>query len=156
MDAMSAGALESTPSALAPAGCPVAHHGPGTDAASAPPRRSRADRIVRSLLRIQERPAGVTAADAHRAFQRSMAISATRCTLTYLVFPIVIPLIGFGVGVGPALGILIGVVAMVCDVFAIRRFFAVDHRWRWQFSGLILAVMVLLTVLLVEDIAQLV
>jgi hypothetical protein len=154
MDAMSAGALEPAPSALAPAGCPVAHGG-GSGTTSAPPRRSRADRIVRALLRIRERPPGISAVDAHRAFQRSMAISATRCTLTYLVFPIVIPLIGFGVGVGPALGVLIGVVALVCDVFTVRRFFAVDHRYRWQFTAVILGVMVLLTVLLVEDIAQL-
>ena len=92
---------------------------------------------------------------AHTAFQRSMAISALRCTLTYVVFPILIPLIGFTAGVGPALGILIGVTAIGCDVFTIRRFFAVDHRWRWQASALVAIVAMFLTVLLVEDIARL-
>lgn len=118
--------------------------------------RSRPDMIVRSLLRIRERPAGVSVDSAHAAFQRSMAISALRCTLTYVVFPFLVPVVGFTAGVGPAIGIIIGVIAIACDVFTVRRFFAVDHRWRWQFSTLIVMVVVLLSVLLVEDIAQLV
>ncbi|MEO5678887.1 MAG: hypothetical protein ABIS47_04375, partial [Acidimicrobiales bacterium] len=51
--------------------------------------RSRADLLVRKVLRIRERPVGVTAASAYGAFQRSMLISAVRCTLTYVVFPFV-------------------------------------------------------------------
>jgi hypothetical protein len=120
------------------------------------PTRSRADRFVRSLLRVPERSPDVSVAGAHATFQRSMAISALRCTLTYVVFPIVLPLVGIGAGVGPVVGIAIGVAAMVCDVFAIRRFFAVDHRWRWPFTILILGVLGLLVVLLVSDISQLV
>jgi len=85
-----------------------------------------------------------------------MAISATRCTLTYVVFPFVLPMIGFAAGVGPIIGIVIGVLAMTCDVFTIRRFFQVDHRWRWQVSAVALAVIGLLTILLVEDVAHLV
>jgi hypothetical protein len=50
--------------------------------------------VVRRVLRIRERPAGVTAASAYTAFQRSMLISAIRCTLTYVVFPFVVPAIG--------------------------------------------------------------
>ena len=53
------------------------------------------------------------------------------------------------------LGIVIGLVAMVCDVFTIRRFFAVDHKWRWHFSGAALCVIALLTVLMVQDIIHL-
>ena len=115
----------------------------------------RADQLVRKLLRIPEQPTGVSVQGAHTAFQRSMAISATRCTLTYVVFPILVPLIGLSAGVGPAVGVVIGVTAICCDVFTIRRFFAVDHRYRWQFSILVATVAVLLSVLLVQDIAQL-
>jgi hypothetical protein len=89
------------------------------------------------------------------AFQRSMLISGLRCTLTYVVFPFVLPAVGFASRVGPALGITIGVIAMVCDVFTIRRFFQVDHRWRWAFSGLALSVIGLLSVLLVQDLIDL-
>lgn len=131
------------------AACPVA---PGVDA---PVRRSRADLFVRRLLRVPEHPEGLTDAAAYSAFQRSMVISGIRCTLTYLVFPIILPLLGLAAGVGPLVGIVIGTVAIVCDVFSIRRFFAVDHKWRWWFSGIALSVVVLLFVLLVEDFVDL-
>jgi hypothetical protein len=132
------------------AGCPFPH------AARSAPDRSKADLFVRRLLRIRDRPAGVSAASAYTAFQRSMLISAIRCTLTYVVFPFVVPAVGFATGVGPVVGIVIGVVAMTCDVFTIRRFFAVDHRWRWHFSAIALSVIGLLSVLLVQDIVHLV
>ncbi len=117
--------------------------------------RSRADLFVRRVLRIRERPPGVTAASAYRTFQRSMLISATRCTLTYVVFPFVLPAVGLATGVGPVVGILVGTLAMTCDVFTIRRFFAVDHRFRWHYSIIATAIIGLLLVLLVQDIADL-
>jgi hypothetical protein len=129
--------------------CPVPHD-------AAPVQRSKADLVVRTLLRIKDRPAGVSAAQAYASFQRSMLISATRCTLTYVIFPFVLPAIGIVSGVGPLLGVVIGSVAMVCDVFTIRRFFQVDHRWRWPVSAIALAVIGLLTILLVEDVVHLV
>lgn len=132
--------------------CPFPH------GASAAPgvQRSRADQIARRVLRIRERPEGVTQKAALKAFEKSMLISAIRCTLTYVVFPFVLPALSFAKGVGPVLGIAIGSVAMVCDVFTIRRFFAVDHKWRWHFSAIALCVIGLLSVLLVQDIAHLV
>jgi uncharacterized membrane protein len=122
------------------------------DDGSAPQRRSRADQFVRKVLFIKERPAHVSARQAEAAFQKSMLISAVRCTLTYIVFPFVLPAFGIVTAVGPALGITIGSVALVSDVYAIRRFFAADHRWRWHFSAIALCVIGLLTVLLVQDI----
>ncbi len=133
-------------------GCPFPHQA----ADRAEVQRSRADMVVRRVLRIRERPAGMSAASAYSAFQRSMLISATRCTLTYVVFPFVMPAIGLAAGVGPVLGVLIGLVAMTCDVFTIRRFFSVDHKWRWHFSAIAFSVICLLSVLLVQDIVHLV
>lgn len=144
--------------------CPFPHQAASADGAVCPfptsstgsaATRSRADMVVRRVLRIRERPAGASAASAYTAFQRSMLISAIRCTLTYVVFPFVVPAVGFATGVGPVLGIVIGVVAMTCDVFTIRRFFAVDHKWRWHFSAIALSVIGLLSVLLVQDIVHL-
>lgn len=132
---------------LAP-GCPVPH---GATQATRP-RRSAADERVRRLLRIRERPEGVTAATAQTAFQTSMLISAIRCTLTYVVFPFVLPAIG--VVTQGAIGIGVGLVAMVCDVLAIRRFFAAEHRYRWHFSAIVVAIMALLAILLVQDVAH--
>lgn len=138
--------------ALAPAGvCPFPHEG-----AAGAPQRSRADEIARRVLRVKDRPADVSEATTMRTFQRSMLISAIRCTLTYVVFPFVLPALSFAKGVGPVLGIAIGSVALTCDVYTIRRFFAVDHKWRWHFSAIAGCVIVLLTILLVQDVAHLV
>jgi hypothetical protein len=125
-------------------------------AVSPVPQRSKADLFVRRLLFVRERAARPSGRSAETAFQRSMLISATRCTLTYLVFPFVLPAFGIATSVGPALGLTIGSVALVCDVFAIRRFFAADHRWRWHFTIVAVCVMALLSVLLVEDIIDLI
>jgi hypothetical protein len=122
------------------------------DDCSPPTKRSKADEFVRKILFVKERPAHVSKRAAERAFQKSMMISATRCTLTYIVFPFILPALGIVTSVGPVLGITIGVVALISDVFSIRRFFAADHRWRWHFSAIALCVIGLLTVLLVQDI----
>ena len=133
-----------TPSAPATGACPFDH-------SALTIQRSSADMVVRRLLRIHERPTGLSASSAYSTFQRSMLISAIRCTLTYVVFPFVVPAVGFATGVGPIVGIVIGVVAMTCDVFTIRRFFAADHKYRWYFSAIALSIIVLLFVLLAED-----
>lgn len=135
--------------------CPVPHgaSAPATD--RGPTERSRADQFVRRLLRITDRPAQVSEAAAYRSFQQSMVISGIRCTLTYVMIPFVLPAIGIATRVGPLLGLTIGTIAIVCDVFTIRRFFTADHKWRWHFSALALGVIALLMVLLVQDLAAL-
>ncbi len=122
---------------------------------AAPVHRTEADMFVRRLLRISDRPRQVSESAAQKSFQRSMFISAVRCTLTYVVFPFVAPAIGFATGVGPLVGLIIGSIAIVCDVFTVRRFFAADHKWRWHFSAVALAVIGLLSVLMVQDIIHL-
>jgi hypothetical protein len=140
---------------IASAATPTKVAAAGTVTARAP-QRSKADLFVRRLLLVKERPSRPSTRSAETAFQRSMLISATRCTLTYLVFPFVLPAFGIATSVGPALGLTIGSLALVCDVFAIRRFFAADHRWRWHFTIVAVCVMALLSVLLVEDLIDLI
>lgn len=133
--------------------CPVL---PGATAVDAEPiERSKADLFVRRLLRISDRRVDLSDARTYKAFQRSMAISAVRCTLTYVIFPFVLPGLGFMTGVGPIVGIIIGSIALVCDTYTVRRFFATDHKYRWHFSTIVFAIMCLLTVLLVQDISHL-
>jgi hypothetical protein len=62
--------------------------------------------------------------------------------------------LGFAAGVGPVIGIPIGVAAIVCNVLTIRRFWAADHRWRWAYTALSLTVISLLVVLMVNDLAS--
>lgn len=141
--------------------CPIDHSAaaaPSSDSCPVRPAGSlpmgKADLAARRMLRIPERPAG-TSAQAFTAFRRSMFISATRCLLTYVVFPFVLPAVGFATGVGPIVGLVIGTLAIVCDVFAIRRFHAVGHKWRWHFTAIAVGIICLLLVLLVQDIVHL-
>ncbi|MFP3901808.1 MAG: hypothetical protein ACLFXM_13215 [Acidimicrobiia bacterium] len=116
--------------------------------------RPAADVAVRRVLRIPDGPAATEGA-AQRAFSTSIAVSAVRCLLTYIVLPFVAPALGLAAGVGPALGIPIGLVAIAANVMTIRRFWAADHRWRWGYSAISLSVIALLVVLLVHDAAVL-
>lgn len=117
--------------------------------------RPAADVAMRRLLRIPDGPATSERA-AQRAFSTSVLVSAARCTLTYLVLPFLAPALGLAAGVGPAIGIPIGTVAIVSNVMTIRRFWAADHRWRWGYTAIALSVIALLLVLMVEDVVTLV
>lgn len=149
LDEVGAPTVVGVTSAAPVVGCPYAH-------AATVVQRSHADMVVRKLLRIRERPSGVSARQAVNAFRKSMIISTIRCTLTYLVFPFVLPALGLVTDTGVVISIVIGVLAIVCDVFSIRRFFAADHKWRWHFSTVALLVICMLGVLLVKDVVHMV
>lgn len=118
--------------------------------------RSRADTAMRRLLCIPADPPAVGEDAVHRMFSLSIVVSALRCLLSYVVFPIASPALGVATGVGPAIGIPIAVLALAFDVVGIRRFWLNDHRWRWAMTLLYAAVMVLVSVLLVGDVVALV
>jgi hypothetical protein len=121
-------------------------------ATAAPPfTRSSGDIVMRRLLRLPvDAPPG-SAEGARRAFQTSMLVATVRCLLMYLVFPFVLPAIGVARGVGPAIGLVINLAAMVCIVMSMRRFWRADHPKRWWYGLLGGAVLLLLIVLTVQD-----
>ncbi|MGY9072744.1 MAG: hypothetical protein ACKVHU_07335 [Acidimicrobiales bacterium] len=88
---------------------------------------------------------------AQRGFSTSIIVSAVRCTLTYVVLPFLTPFIGFLDSVGPVLGLIIGAVAIVANVFSIRRFWRAQHPWRKPITVLHVGMIVLLSFLMVED-----
>jgi hypothetical protein len=111
---------------------------------------------MRRILFVPAQPRAVADDAVHRMFSLSIVVSALRCLLSYVVFPILSPALGLATGVGPAVGLPIAVIALVFDVIGIRRFWVNDHRWRWPMSVLYAAVMVLVTALLVGDVVHLV
>ena len=126
--------------------------------APAPARSARppADVAMRRLLRLpDERPQGSRRPDVHKAFSTSILISAARCLLTYLVLPFVAPALGVAKGVGPWIGIPLGIVAIVFNVLSIRRFWAADHKWRWAYTAVGTGVIVLLGILIATDVVDL-
>lgn len=92
---------------------------------------------------------------ATRAFSTSILISAVRCLLTYIVFPWLLPAFGFVGGVGPGIGLVIGLVAIGFNLASIRRFWRADHPWKLPVSALNVGVIALLAVLVVMDVQDL-
>lgn len=110
---------------------------------------------MRRILFVPEGPVSAGEASAHRLFNIGILLSALRCLLTYVLFPIVTPLLGAATDVGPSIGIPIAVVALVFDVMGIRRFWMADHRLKWLMTLIYALVMGLVTALLVGDIVKL-
>ena len=92
---------------------------------------------------------------AERRFSQSMVVSGTRCLLTYLVFPFLLPVLGVADSVGPAISVPIGLVAIVFNGLSIRRFWRADHRLKWPVSTVNVLVIGLLCYLTIGDIAEL-
>jgi hypothetical protein len=93
--------------------------------------------------------------DPTRAASISMAISGIRCILAYIVFPWVLPAASRTKGVGPTIGLVVGVVAIGFNVASIRRFQRSAHRLKWYVMTLNCIVIAMLLVLVVRDIADL-
>lgn len=119
------------------------------------PVRSPADRFARRVLGLPPDAPRVSLIDAQSAFNRSILISATRCLLTYVVLPVLAPLVDLTSEFGPILGILLSAVSMVAIIFAMRRFFAADHPWRWKYTALGGGVFIFVVVQAVIDVAAL-
>jgi hypothetical protein len=141
------------------AGPPISDAGTLTVAPTKPtspatvPQRGAADRFARWALRVHE---PVDGQEVHNIFSASMALSGTRCLLSYIVLPLLTPWLGALPFIGPAIGIPVGALALVFDVRAMRRFFQADHRWRWVAAVVYLAVMAMVAILVFRDISRLV
>lgn len=112
-----------------------------------------ADVFMRRLLRV--RTGEATRESAQKAFSTSILLSTVRCMLTYVVLPLLKPVVDLSGGVGPALGLLIGTVSAVAIIASMRRFWAAGHRWRWGYTGVGGGILVLLLVQAVGDVAAL-
>ena len=84
-------------------------------------------------------------------------ISGTRCLLTYIVFPWVLPVLGIAGGVGPVVGVIVGVVAIrVQPPQHPPVAGAAGTRWHVPLMTLNSIVIVFLLVLIAIDMSRLV
>jgi len=114
---------------------------------------SAADAFMRRVLRVPTARASGRAAE--NAFGASILVSTVRCLLTYVVLPLLKPVVDLSGGVGPVLGLVLGAVSTVAIVASMRRFWAADHRPRWGYTAIGGAILVLLAVQAVGDVATL-
>ncbi len=112
------------------------------------------DAFMRRLLRLP--PGNDPGRTAEKVFGTSLLISSVRCLLTYVLLPLLKPVIDLSGGVGPVLGLVIGAVSGTAIVFSMRRFWRANHRWRWGYTVLGGGILVLLVVQAVGDIVALV
>ncbi len=107
--------------------------------------------------RIADRTADDVAAEeeAQRTFSTSVVISGIRCLLTYVVFPFVAPIVGIASGVGSTIGIITSVIGIGANLWSIQRFHSSNHPWRWPITAINVGIIVLLSILLVIDVADL-
>lgn len=135
--------MSTEPIITAPAGAATPSHA-----------RSDADRFMRRLLRLPADGPKASADQARKAFQTSLMVATVRCLLMYIVLPFVLPAIGVASGVGPWIGLPISIAAVVAITMSIRRFWRADHSKRWHYTVFGTIVVGLLTVLIVQDIAE--
>jgi hypothetical protein len=120
------------------------------------PTRSAWDRRARRVLRLDPDGPKASLFGAHNAFSKSIGISATRCLITYIMLPLMAPVVDLSGGVGPILGLTLSIVSVTAIFFATRRFFAADHKYRWAYAGVGSGLVVLLVVQGLIDLVALV
>ena len=118
--------------------------------------RSAADQVMRRLLRIEGDPVPGAVFDAQNKLRSSIIISGIRCIITYLLVPIVTPLIGFMGTVAAPVSIALSIIAIGFGYNSMRRFWLADHRLRWRYTTFIAVVFVLLVVGIGLDVARLI
>lgn len=113
-----------------------------------------ADRAMRRLL-------GVRAVDAragrgaHRAFRVSVLVSAVRCLITYVLVPVLVPILSLSGWVAAPIGLALCVYAVGNGVVSLRRFWRADHQHRWLYTAFMAVVFVILALALASDLSRL-
>ncbi|NCG37341.1 MAG: hypothetical protein GWP48_07440 [Actinobacteria bacterium] len=109
-------------------------------------------------MKTQDEESSVEARDmveAERAFSKSIAVSAIRCSLTYVLIPFVFPLVGWGAGLGPWIGLPVGIAAIIANIMSIRRFQRSYQKWKQPMTVVNVGIISLLVVLVIVDAAEL-
>lgn len=113
------------------------------------------DRMVGRLLLVDIQPRVETARDdaqrAERAFSFSLLFSGVRCILQYAILPFVLPLMGVAASAATPILLLINVLAIVSIFYSLRRFWQIGYAYRWQYLGIALAALAILTAFIVLD-----
>lgn len=130
--------------------------GPCIGGNDAPADRSAADKFMMRVLRLPVDAPPTSVFGAEDAFGKSIAISAIRCTFTYILLPLLAPVVSLtGSVAAPSIGIALGIVSMVSITFSMRRFFASNHKWRWGYSIIGGSIFVMLIVMMGIDLSHL-
>jgi hypothetical protein len=109
---------------------------------------------MRRLLRIEGDAEPGVILGAQRAMTNSILVSAIRCTITYLLVPVLTPIVGVLDLVDAPLSLVLCGLAFFMSSRSLRRFWRADHAKRWHYTALIVLVWTFLAVAVVRDVSQ--
>ena len=116
------------------------------------PRGARADRFMRGLLRVGDTVDKHAIIGARRSTTTALVVSGVRCTITYVLIPILTPVVMLVDTFGPPISIALSSFAIVMGIRGVRRFWIADHRARWSYTTFIVAILVMLCVAIFIDV----
>jgi hypothetical protein len=93
---------------------------------------------------------------ARRSTTAAIVVSGIRCIITYLLIPVLAPVIGISDAASAPVTIALSVLAIVMGVTGVRRFWMADHRARWAYTIFIAVIVALLAVGIVLDLASMI
>jgi MFS-type transporter involved in bile tolerance (Atg22 family) len=111
---------------------------------------------MRRLLRVGDQVDENAIFGARRSTTTAIVISGVRCTITYLLIPILAPFVGLLATLGAPVSVALSLLAIVMGISGVRRFWIADHRSRWSYSTFIGVVVALLVVGIVVDLSAIV
>jgi len=126
------------------------------DRATEPVRFSPADRRMRSILRVGDRVDPSALLGAQSAMSKSILVSAVRCTITYLLIPILGSTIGLLNVFAAPLSIALCLFAGFMSIRSMRRFWIANHPRRWAYTAFASVVLVALAVGITFDVLRLI
>jgi hypothetical protein len=91
---------------------------------------------------------------ARRSTTAAIVVSGIRCIFTYLLIPILAPVMGITDAASAPVTIALSVLAIVMGVTGVRRFWIADHRARWAYTIFIAVIVSLLVVGIVFDLTS--
>lgn len=111
---------------------------------------SRADRLARRILRIEDEAPG-----ALFPMRGSLVLSAVRCLITYVAIPLLVPVFGWLTPIAAPVSLVLTVVAGAMAITSLRRVWAAHWDGRWGYTAFAVAVLAALAGLLVFDLRAL-
>jgi hypothetical protein len=109
---------------------------------------------MRRLLRVGDVVDKNAILGARRSTTAAIVVSGIRCIITYLLIPVLAPVIGISDAASAPVTIALSVLAIVMGVTGVRRFWIADHRARWAYTIFIVVIVSLLIVGIVFDLAS--
>jgi ABC-type iron transport system FetAB permease component len=118
---------------------------------------NKLDRTIARVLFVDP-PAATPNADdqgSENLMGFSLAVSAFRCTLQYIVLPFLLPVIGMAAGWALGLTMVVNIAAVVALIMSLRRMWATNYAHKWRYFAIAMPALLVLLAFFVLDVVTL-